>query len=145
MSTRAIVSMVWSGNERLRRWRRKSGKRPKIWMEKSVRLKTDVVVGRREARTVEAMTAALVDREDGYVFWGGRVFVAGVEVVTGARGAIEAAVLVLVSGAREDAGIVKEVWEALVCSVPFAWMVAGGVAAVLALWLEIDEGTYWLP
>jgi len=65
MRTRATVRDVCRRNERDLRWRRKRGKRPKSWIEKSVREKTEVVVGRREARTVEAMTAALVDREDG--------------------------------------------------------------------------------
>lgn len=65
MRTRAIVRRVWRGKEREWRWRRKRGKRPKSWMEKRVRLNTAVVVGRREARTVEAITAALVEREEG--------------------------------------------------------------------------------
>ena len=56
---------VWREKERKRRWRLKSGNRPKIWMLKRVRENTAVVVGRREARTVEAITAALVEREEG--------------------------------------------------------------------------------
>ena len=59
------MSRVCKFIERDRRWRRKRGKRPKIWMLKSVREKTDVVVGRREARTVEAISAALVERLEG--------------------------------------------------------------------------------
>ncbi len=107
-----------------------------------VRLKTEVVVGRRDASTVEAMTAALVDNDEGYVFCGGKEFAAGVGDVTGRGGASDAVVSTLVSGGREEAVVVKEACEDLVCSVPFACMVAGGVADTLALWLEAPEGTY---
>lgn len=62
---RAVVRSTCRGIETLRRWRRKTGKRPKTWMLNSVRLKTELVDGRREARTVEAMRAALVEREEG--------------------------------------------------------------------------------
>lgn len=48
-----------------RRYRRNMGERPKTWMLKRTRLKTWVVVGRREASTTEAMMAALVEREAG--------------------------------------------------------------------------------
>lgn len=41
------------------------GKSPKTSMEKSIRLNTWVVEGSREARTVEAITAAFVEREAG--------------------------------------------------------------------------------
>ena len=147
MRTSAMVRAVCRGKERDRKWRRKRGKRPKSWIEKRVRLKTEVVVGRREARTVEAMTAALVDRDEGYVFCGGRVFVAGVGDVTGASGAIEVVVSTCAKGAREGAvaDVAKEACEALAWSVPLAWTVAGGVADVLALRDEMLEGTYWLP
>ena len=64
--------------------------------------------------------------------------------MTGTGGAVEAAVSTLVSAVREDAVVAKEAREALVCSVPFGWIVAGGVADLLALWPEMLEGAYWL-
>ena len=73
------------------------------------------------------------------------MFVAGIGVVTGVRGAIEAAVSTLVSWFREDAVVVKEACEALLWRVPFAWMVAGGGTDVEALWAEMLVGAYWLP
>lgn len=48
-----------------RKCRRKTGKRPKTSMLKSVRENTCVVEGRREASTVEAIRAALVERDAG--------------------------------------------------------------------------------
>jgi hypothetical protein len=51
--------------ETLRSWRRKTGKSPKTWMLNRVRLNTELVEGSREASTVEAMRAALVDSEEG--------------------------------------------------------------------------------
>ena len=63
--TRERVSRRWPRHEMCRRWRRKTGKRPKTSMLKRVRLKTWVVLGSLEARTVEAMRAALVEREAG--------------------------------------------------------------------------------
>lgn len=62
---RAIVSRTWSGNETLRRCRRNTGKRPKTWMLNSVKLKTELVDGNRDASTVDAMSPALVEREEG--------------------------------------------------------------------------------
>ena len=64
-TTSAKVRKRCPRQEIWRRWRRKTGKSPKTSMLKRVRLKTWVVLGRREARTVEAITAALVDREAG--------------------------------------------------------------------------------
>jgi hypothetical protein len=48
-----------------RRWRRNTGNRPNTSIEKRVREKTWVVDVSREASTVEAMRAALVERESG--------------------------------------------------------------------------------
>ena len=62
---RAEVSRTCRGSETWRRWRRKTGKSPKTWMEKRVRVNTEWVEGRREASTVEAMRAALVLRLEG--------------------------------------------------------------------------------
>lgn len=67
-TTNARVRSKWPRQEMWRRWRRKTGKRPKTSIEKRVREKTCVVEGRREARTVEAMRAALVDREAGNLY-----------------------------------------------------------------------------
>ena len=87
-------------------------------MENRVRLKTAVVVERRDARTVDAMTAALVESEEGYVFCGGRV--AGVAAGAGGSGTGEveglyvADELIVESGGRTD---VKDACEGLVLSV----------------------------
>lgn len=64
-TTRVRVRSKCPRHEIWRRCRRKTGKRPNTSMEKRVREKTCVVEGRREARTVEAMRAALVEREAG--------------------------------------------------------------------------------
>lgn len=87
--------------------RRKSGKRPKIWMLKSVRLNTEVVVGRREASTVDAINAAFVERLEGYVFCGGRVAVLS-GVLRDANGTVADAELTVVSGGRDEAVVEKE-------------------------------------
>ena len=63
--TRESVRRRCPRQEICRRWRRKTGKSPKTSMLKRVREKTCVVLGRREARTVEAIRAALVEREAG--------------------------------------------------------------------------------
>lgn len=65
MRTSAMVRRAFHRNDRLRRCRRKRGKGPKNWMLKRVKLKTELVVGSREARTVKVITAALVEREEG--------------------------------------------------------------------------------
>lgn len=65
MRIRTRVRPAWSSEETCRRWRRKTGKRPKTWIEKRDREKTAVVVGRRDASTVLAISAALVERLDG--------------------------------------------------------------------------------
>ena len=62
---RVAVRSTCNGIDTLRRWRRKTGKSPKTWMLKSVRLKTELVDGKREASTVEAIRAAFVDSDDG--------------------------------------------------------------------------------
>lgn len=67
-ATRARVRRRWPRHEMWRRWRRNTGKSPKTSMLKSVREKTCVVEGRREASTVEAMRAALVEREAGNLY-----------------------------------------------------------------------------
>ena len=60
-----LVSKRCRGSETLLRCRRKTGKRPKTWMLNSVRLKTELVDGRREASTVDAISAALVESDEG--------------------------------------------------------------------------------
>lgn len=64
MTTKA-VNVRWPRQETCRRCRRKTGKRPKTSMLNSVRLKTCVVDGSRDAKTVDAESAAFVDREAG--------------------------------------------------------------------------------
>ena len=64
-TTRESVSRRCPRQDMCRKWRRKTGKSPKTSMLKRVRLKTWVVLARREARTVEAIRAALVEREAG--------------------------------------------------------------------------------
>lgn len=63
--TREKVSNRWPCQETWRRCRRKTGKRPKTSMLKRVRLKTCVVLVSRDASTVEAIRAALVDNDAG--------------------------------------------------------------------------------
>ncbi len=63
--TREKVSNRWPCHEIWRRCRRKTGKRPKTSMLKRVRLKTCVVLVSRDASTVEAIRAALVDNDAG--------------------------------------------------------------------------------
>lgn len=63
--TRKRVRTRCPRQETWRRCLRKTGKRPKTSMLKRVKLKTCVVLGRREARTVEDIRAALVDSEAG--------------------------------------------------------------------------------
>ncbi len=63
--TRKMVSRRWPRQDRWRKWRRNTGKRPKTSMEKRVREKTWVVLGKRDARTVDAIRAALVERDAG--------------------------------------------------------------------------------
>jgi len=41
------------------------GKRPKTWIEKRRSMNTDVVDGRRDARTTEAVKAVVVERDVG--------------------------------------------------------------------------------
>lgn len=60
-----VVSNTWSGIETLRRCLRKTGKSPKTWMLNRVRLNTELVDGKREAKTVEAISAALVESDEG--------------------------------------------------------------------------------
>lgn len=64
-TTSASVSIRWPRQEICRRWRRKTGKRPNTSMLKRVRENTCVVEGSREASTVDAISAALVEREAG--------------------------------------------------------------------------------
>jgi hypothetical protein len=66
--TRTMVRITWPRDEVDRRCRRKIGKRPKTSMEKRVREKTWVVEGRREASTVDAISAELVEMEAGSLF-----------------------------------------------------------------------------
>lgn len=61
--TSASVSKTWPVQDTFRRWRLKIGKRAKISMEKRVREKTWAVAGRRDARRVDAISAAFVDRD----------------------------------------------------------------------------------
>lgn len=63
--TRANVSAACPVQDVCRNCRRKMGNRPKTSMENSIKLNTCVVDGRREASTVDAITAALVEREAG--------------------------------------------------------------------------------
>lgn len=69
---RKIVNARWRGQEWCLRCRRKTGKRPKTSMLKSVKLNTWVVEGNREASTVLAMSAAFVEREAGNLRWDGQ-------------------------------------------------------------------------
>jgi hypothetical protein len=62
---RKIVSVRCIGQEWCLRCRRKTGKRPNTSMLNRVRLKTCVVDGNREARTVLAIKAAFVESEAG--------------------------------------------------------------------------------
>lgn len=62
VTMRAIVRRTCRGRDTARRWRRKTGNNPKTWILNSVRENTAVVVVSREASTVLAIRAALVDR-----------------------------------------------------------------------------------
>jgi hypothetical protein len=66
--TSRIVVATCACCETCLRCRRKTGKRPKTSMENSVREKTCVVDERRDASTVEAMSAAFVESEAGNLF-----------------------------------------------------------------------------
>lgn len=63
--TRKPARNRWPRHETCRKCRRKTGKSPNTSMEKSMNEKTSVVDSSRDARTVAAMIAALVDREAG--------------------------------------------------------------------------------
>jgi hypothetical protein len=64
-TTSEIVKKRWPPHDMRRRWRRNTGKRPKTSIEKSVSEKTWEVEGSLDARTVDAMRAAFVEREAG--------------------------------------------------------------------------------
>ena len=52
------------GSERTNNLDRNSGNSAKVMMEKSIRANTDMSSFRRDARTIEEETAALIDRTD---------------------------------------------------------------------------------
>lgn len=85
--TRKAVARTWPIHDSWRRWRRNTGNRPKTSILKSVNEKTCVVEVRREASTVDAMSAAFVDRDDGK---GG----ARAASLTGARVELEAVAVI---------------------------------------------------
>jgi hypothetical protein len=66
--TRNMVSKIWPFQEFCRRCRRKTGKRPKTSIEKTVEEKTCVMLERGDANTVDAINAAFVERLEGK--WG---------------------------------------------------------------------------
>lgn len=68
--TRKTVVTTCARNDTCLRWRRKTGKRPNTSIENRVSEKTWVVDVRREARTVDAIKAALVEREAGNLQFG---------------------------------------------------------------------------
>lgn len=63
--TKAKVRSRCPVHDTWRRCLRKTGNNPNTSIEKSVKLNTCVVDGKRDANTVEAITAAFVDREAG--------------------------------------------------------------------------------
>lgn len=63
--TSKIVIMTCARNDTCRRCRRNTGNKPKTSIENNVSEKTCLVEVRRDARTVDAMRAALVEREAG--------------------------------------------------------------------------------
>jgi hypothetical protein len=67
---RAIVRARWPRRDIDRRCRRKMGNRPNTSMENSVSEKTCVVDGSRDASTVEAIKAELVDIDAGSLLSG---------------------------------------------------------------------------
>ena len=74
--TRMMVSQRCSVQEWCLRWRRKTGKRPKTSMLNRVREKTCAVVGKRDASTVLAISAAFVDSEAGNLVQSALLYVA---------------------------------------------------------------------
>lgn len=63
--TNRTVKAIWPRRDLARSWRRKIGNKPNTSMENSVREKTCVVEGSLEARTVDAMSAELVEIDAG--------------------------------------------------------------------------------
>jgi len=64
-NTNTTVRIRCARHDTWRRWRRNIGNSPKTSMEKRVKEKTCVVDVRRDASTVDAMSAALVDKDAG--------------------------------------------------------------------------------
>lgn len=75
-----IVSSKLPGQECVRSSRRNIGKRPKTSMEKSVKEKTCVVVGSREASTADAIIAEFVDMDAGSLYYMSAVYRGGVRI-----------------------------------------------------------------
>lgn len=116
-------------------------------MEKRVKEKTAVVVGSREASTVDAMTAALVEREDGYVFWGGSMAADGVgaELVCAPAEGYTAVELIVERGGRmEEVVVEKEACEGFIWRLPFGLPIdkSGNSSAVACFRVDDFDGMY---
>ena len=63
--TNRTVKAMWPRRDLARSWRRKMGNKPNTSIENSVKEKACVVEGSREASTVDAMSAELVEMDAG--------------------------------------------------------------------------------